>query len=241
MANVSSTLSREASILLTPFRTQNVPPPMSSYQLSLPDHRTPIHISFSRDRDVLAVLWDSGSIELWALHTRIGPGQGKVMDPQKVFSGAVKDAEFRQVVSWSGGEKEEIKLAILGSERCGMDVIVFMKFGDDGKVETDRKTMKMSGRNGRLVEYDHGVVWQARDGTLFNGMDFDFLVSLNFNLLRKLLPVIPLHLNQSNDFRNSVSHRRVSHRRASPNLLAYPIPISCMSAWRQIPILRLWL
>jgi elongator complex protein 1 len=73
-------------LLITPFRTQNTPPPMSSYTISLPS--TPVHVSVSNDEDALAVLLRDGRVQLWDLHTRLpGPkgsklrGGGKVAEP----------------------------------------------------------------------------------------------------------------------------------------------------------------
>ncbi|OBZ69677.1 Elongator complex protein 1 [Grifola frondosa] len=95
------------SLLLTPFRTQNVPPPMCAHVLSLSfpisslkssSTRTPVpvHASFSSVRDMLAVLWESGVVELFDLHTRLGPGRGKAMDPARIWAGivGVNDAEI---------------------------------------------------------------------------------------------------------------------------------------------------
>ncbi|RSH95270.1 hypothetical protein EHS25_000356 [Saitozyma podzolica] len=73
-------------LLITPFRTQNTPPPMSSCTISLPS--TPVHVSVSNDEDALAVLLRDGRVQLWDLHTRLpGPkgsklrGGGKVAEP----------------------------------------------------------------------------------------------------------------------------------------------------------------
>src|SRR5258707_14544479 len=88
-----------AVILLTPFRSQNVPPPMSSHQLSIfPEQSTscsmatvttPIYISFSSEDDTLGVLWEHGYVELWSLKIRLAPGNTKIMDPLKVWSGSI--------------------------------------------------------------------------------------------------------------------------------------------------------
>ncbi|KAI0061864.1 IkappaB kinase complex, IKAP component [Artomyces pyxidatus] len=139
-----------ASILLTPFRTQNVPPPMSSFQLSLqpPDsaaHRTlatPIHVSFSPSEDVVAVLWETGRFEIWKLATRIGPGRGPIMTPTKLGSGTIETLEvpssqrFRQISVWTSPalfETEGIfaRVALLGYSSEGSDVLRIVVLGHE--------------------------------------------------------------------------------------------------------------
>lgn len=80
-------------LLITPFRTQNVPPPMSSYHLDLP--RTPIHVSFSQHEDALVVLFEDGNAQVWDLDTKLPVGGssrlrggGKVADPKLRFEHA---------------------------------------------------------------------------------------------------------------------------------------------------------
>ncbi|KDQ56269.1 hypothetical protein JAAARDRAFT_36447 [Jaapia argillacea MUCL 33604] len=179
-------------ILLTPFRTQNVPPPMSSYQLSLNHHRVPIHFSFSSPSpsypspsEILAVLYESSYLELYALHTRLPQkkkkGGGKVMDPRVVWEGNVRfEGGCRQVLvsecdqGGEGGEggKGEGKMVvvILGAEG-GKDLVsviellegaeVESKGGKNGKEEGkwemgEKSEIRMSGVNGRLVPVGGG-------------------------------------------------------------------------------------
>jgi hypothetical protein len=96
------------------------------------------------------------------------------MDPLKISSGVAKGAEFRQVLSWSNGSEGEFRLALLGSERCGVDVVVFMDLRNETE-PMELQTVKMSGRNGRLVESNDSVTWQARNGTLFSSKNFPIL------------------------------------------------------------------
>ncbi|KLT46470.1 IkappaB kinase complex, IKAP component [Cutaneotrichosporon oleaginosum] len=56
-------------LLITPFRTQNTPPPMSSYTLSLPTQV--VHVSMSPSEDALAVLMTSGVVQVWDLATSL--------------------------------------------------------------------------------------------------------------------------------------------------------------------------
>lgn len=111
-------------LLITPFRTQNTPPPMSSYTISLPS--TPVHVSVSDEEDALAVLLRDGRVQLWDLHTRLpGPkgsklrGGGKVAEPVlrwekrlemegKVVKQVAMGEEGVAVLSWSqqGGKMD---------------------------------------------------------------------------------------------------------------------------------------
>lgn len=55
-----------SSILLTPFRHQNVPPPMSALSLPVPQSSgTPVHIAFATDADALFALSTDGTIDAW--------------------------------------------------------------------------------------------------------------------------------------------------------------------------------
>ncbi|ESK87867.1 pol ii transcription elongation factor [Moniliophthora roreri MCA 2997] len=163
-----------SSILLTPFRTQNVPPPMSSLQLSLADvvlphgSRIPIHLSFSAHSNTLGVLWETGYIELWALNTRLGPGRGKVMEPKRSFALHVKGSEsvleYRQIVLLDDQEYPEkpIYAALLGVGTSGSDHVVIVKC--DG--ESRFSSIPLGGRDGRLVSNGGVLVWQSTNGEL---------------------------------------------------------------------------
>ncbi|EIW65854.1 hypothetical protein TREMEDRAFT_46085 [Tremella mesenterica DSM 1558] len=60
-------------LLVTPFRTQITPPPMSSYTLQLPSQ--PVHVSFCSTQDTLAIVFRDGSVQVWDLGTRM-PDKG---------------------------------------------------------------------------------------------------------------------------------------------------------------------
>ncbi|WVR09089.1 hypothetical protein IAU60_006151 [Kwoniella sp. DSM 27419] len=90
-------------LLITPFRTQNTPPPMSSYQIALPS--VPVHVSMSDVDDSLAVLLSDGSVQVWDLNTRLPDsksgsrlrGGGKVADPKSSFSARVEGEQIQLV------------------------------------------------------------------------------------------------------------------------------------------------
>lgn len=115
---------------MTPFRSQNVPPPMSAYQISLPS--VPVHIAFSHTEDQLVTLYANGAHQIWDLNTRIPiagkRGGGAIAKPEVVRSGqlAGEAVEWRQVVITKYG-----KVAGLGRLQSDGDVIA----EEDGSVQ----------------------------------------------------------------------------------------------------------
>jgi len=169
----------QANIFLTPFRTQNIPPPMSSYRLSVPspgilvsDKRTPIHASFSPTEDVLAVLWEVGYVELWNLQTRIEPAGRKVMAPTLIWNGRIHSVQScRQIAVTTGGTYASYELlaqvTILGSDSNAKDIATVVELGKDSSVKTH--DIRLPYRNGRLIISDETMIWQGPDGQIFEG------------------------------------------------------------------------
>lgn len=171
-----------ANLLLTPFRTQNVPPPMSSYQLPLitpaskPDRqqhsRAPIHVSFSSSRDVLAVLHHQGLVQLWDLRTRLDPGRGKAIDPSKICDASLTNAltegsRARQVVlSSSKNEPDTLKVSILASDSEG-DYI--LHFSVSHSTPSSPGVVRLPGASGRLLYSSFRTFWQSISGEIFEG------------------------------------------------------------------------
>ncbi|KAK7472275.1 putative elongator complex protein 1 [Stygiomarasmius scandens] len=172
-----------SKLLLTPFRTQNVPPPMSSLELSLATSATrispsasriPVSVCFTAKSDCLGVLWEEGSLEIWNLHTRLGPGRGKVLEPQMTCSWTVdpvhaKDIHFRQIqLLDSKTEPGQISVILLGSGERGNDFLVFAT--SDGEKISGTTSLEMRSSNGRLLgtDFESGdrVVWQGPEGDL---------------------------------------------------------------------------
>ncbi|KAF8633329.1 hypothetical protein AX17_004501 [Amanita inopinata Kibby_2008] len=150
-----------ATILLTPFRTQNVPPPMSSHQLHLnPDlsavpivckSLTPMHVSFSSEGNSLVILWESGYVECWNLRTRLGPGPEKVMDPIKTCSGVIDDSihNWRQVAIQNLGTFMKASIIVSLGTSKGNDIISVAEIVDDG-IRLSRKR-ELATTNNRLI------------------------------------------------------------------------------------------
>ncbi|KAF8661467.1 hypothetical protein AX16_001304 [Volvariella volvacea WC 439] len=205
-----------SQILLTPFRTQNVPPPMSSAQLPLfiplgdeekkygkaRPWRMPIHSAFSNLDELLVVLWESGEFAVFDLETRLGPGPGKVMNPQWKWGGnlwevlsAEGDEVFlpRQVVvldGWTDGWQQDVVILGMGKEGDVVLVVapddkidMFRKPGEEKKNLQLKSRGNAPGRNGRLVQANAGVIaWQGSSGELFefDSMSEQFLPASKF-------------------------------------------------------------
>ncbi|THH29047.1 hypothetical protein EUX98_g5147 [Antrodiella citrinella] len=165
-----------ASILLTPFRTQNVPPPMSSHSLTVPDRSThydfrtkplpPVHVSFLSSKDVMFSLWESGHYEVTNLRTRLGPGKGKVMDPVTECFDPKQDSEewvHKQALAYGLDAEQSVALLQSNGER---DRITFTTL--TGKDVEPRQDVDMPGLNGRLVQGDSHLAWQSPNGEIFH-------------------------------------------------------------------------
>ncbi|KAM5537957.1 hypothetical protein V8D89_008433 [Ganoderma adspersum] len=170
-----------ASVLLTPFRMQNVPPPMSTHSLSLKLPSTtlpgilkrsavPIHAAFASATDLLAVLWEPGILEVFDLKTRLGPGRGKVIDPVSVWSGTVGEGaggSYRQVVfDQTVLEDNAIRLGILGSKSSNGDLTDAVSIVDILGGERKSTEVALPAHNGRLVPAQ-GIFWESPDGHLY--------------------------------------------------------------------------
>ncbi|KAF9075492.1 IkappaB kinase complex IKAP component [Rhodocollybia butyracea] len=150
-----------STALLTSFRTQNVPPPMSSTQLAA---HVPIHWHFLNSFDALGFLWEHGYVEIYDLHTRLVTGRGKADDALGL------DAPRSFIV------------VVLGSS-LESDVVTVIKF--DGEQLTETVPVIMSSCNGRLLSSSDAVLWEAKDGELFrvdaeSGTSTSFGGFLNF-------------------------------------------------------------
>ncbi|CCM05755.1 uncharacterized protein FIBRA_07987 [Fibroporia radiculosa] len=194
-----------SNILLTPFRTQNVPPPMASHTLFLSASTdlmsqtnlrvtVPLHTSFATTHDLLVLLWESGYAELFDLRTRLSPGRGKVMDPLTMWTGQAivagsegSSPTCRQVILLSDRHFEAqpngnaaVRLAILSNigNKCDVVHIITIEAGE----LAGRCAVEMPGLHGRLSHAGSTIVWQAADGTLYD---------VNFDACRELLARFP--------------------------------------------------
>ncbi|KAG9120672.1 hypothetical protein FRC07_003758, partial [Ceratobasidium sp. 392] len=113
------------SILVTPFKLQNVPPPMSSFKINLstienaPRRPPPVHLALSPNSHLLGLLFPDQEIQVWNLNLRIGP-KGKIAEPKLILSGpnsitkvvrprqlALSDTSITVLGSDKGNDKED--------------------------------------------------------------------------------------------------------------------------------------
>ncbi len=124
-------------------------------------------------------LWETGYIELTDLHTRLGPGPGKVMDPVKLWTGYTVENQtnkaYRQILALVSEEPSLLWLAVLGSENKpdGKDVISLVVLKEN-EVQ-GRSEVVLPQRNGRLIPSDDLLFWQAPDGEIFAGASSSML------------------------------------------------------------------
>jgi elongator complex protein 1 len=120
-------------LLITPFRTQNTPPPMASYTIGLPT--TPIHVAMSNTTDSLSVLYRNGLVQVWDLNTRVPDrkgsklrGGGKVAEPKLAWE---QTAQLDGLVGMSLAIGQEGQIAILASGAEGTKLITMANGQED--------------------------------------------------------------------------------------------------------------
>jgi elongator complex protein 1 len=144
---------------------------MSSYQLvfspqgpSVPKGTgVPIHVSFSSSEDSLAALWESGLIELWNLHTRIGPGRGGTMVPKLIWKGYMghhDTTHFREIGVWTAPHSLRTagavaRIAVLGYAREHTDVLRVIEVTLEHTIEVG--SIALDGIGWRFVASDDVV------------------------------------------------------------------------------------
>jgi elongator complex protein 1 len=85
---------------------------------------TPSHVAFSSREDILAALWETGYLELWNLNTRLEFGRGPVMMPDRLWSGSLDSAQFREISVRTNASGDNItRISALGFEKSGTDVL----------------------------------------------------------------------------------------------------------------------
>ncbi|KAG9116362.1 hypothetical protein FRC07_007460, partial [Ceratobasidium sp. 392] len=113
------------SILVTPFKLQNVPPPMSSFKINLsaienaPRRPPPVHLALSPNSHLLGLLFSDQEIQVWNLNLRTG-SKGKNAEPRLILSGpnsitkvvrprqlALSDTSITVLGSDKGSDKED--------------------------------------------------------------------------------------------------------------------------------------
>lgn len=183
-------ISYSDKILITPFRLQIVPPPMSSHELItspapslsplVPGVTTPIYITFSPEDDALGILWEHGYIELWLLKIRLQSGRGKVMDPSKKWSGWVAKyndsnrRRFRELaVKTLDSRKGSYLIAALGACIDMMDDHISVTTIEEGVVISN-DLIKLPERNSRLMTPFVPGMYEMHNGKIYTREIFVF-------------------------------------------------------------------
>ena len=124
------------NLLITPFRTQNTPPPMASYTITLP--ATPIHVAMSDTTDSLSILYRNGLVQVWDLNTRVPDrkgsklrGGGKVAEPKLAWE---QTAQMDGLVGMSLAIGQQGQVAVLASG-AGKTQIVNLANGQENAVQ----------------------------------------------------------------------------------------------------------
>ena len=126
---------------------------------------TPSHISLSSSEDVLAVLWETGYVELWNPSTRLAFGRGPVMTPELVWSGTLDGARFREICAWTNIPGVAIaRIAALGADNSGTDVLRVLDIRHEG---TDVLEAPLLGSLGWRLAVTEGAVLVHRNGKVY--------------------------------------------------------------------------
>ena len=127
-----------------------------------------MHVTFSSENDDLAILWESGYFEIWALHIKLSPGLGKILDPTRKFAQTqnVLGIRWRQIFLRSNGTSgKSFTVTILGTGSGDeTDTVAITSVEDDASTTID---FQLPYRNCRLVTGSVVDMFQTSDGELF--------------------------------------------------------------------------
>ncbi|ELU39450.1 pol II transcription elongation factor [Rhizoctonia solani AG-1 IA] len=150
-----------SSILITPFKLQNVPPPMSSFKIDINSIATPSHLAFSADSRSLAMVRADNSAQIWDLAIRTGT-KGKIAQPKVTWEGALINGDSRtnDLVCPRQITLSESSVIVLGSSRDGFhDIVNITSIGD-----SESATLQVP-RFGRLIGDSY---YQDGAGQIYN-------------------------------------------------------------------------
>ncbi|KAL8292997.1 hypothetical protein RQP46_000691 [Phenoliferia psychrophenolica] len=136
------------TVLLTPFRVVNIPPPMSATSLaSSRPTRVPVHIAFSPISGSIVVLYPDAFVEVWSWDLPLGVGLGKA-------NGVVDPPTLRRAFSAAQGGMEDVYARQQGSR--------LLLVGPDGET----RSVEVPGGATRVVASDDGFLLQDQDGMI---------------------------------------------------------------------------
>lgn len=176
-----------ASTLVTPFRTQNVPPPYSTSKIlaSSPSSPAtassrptppPIHMAFSPVSDLSAQLFPTGEINLRQIETKLAkgvPGRPQVIGEPLCLQ-LMASVKGRQIAVNGEGE-----VAVLGwNVEQGRDGL-WIHPGKKGEGEQEWKDVRVGGSGaGKLIGLDKEFVFESREGEMALVEEVDDFLSL---------------------------------------------------------------
>jgi hypothetical protein len=97
------------------------------------------------------------------------------MDPKLEYGHVINCGGcFRQISFFQGGQ-----VAILGQTRPSLDIVYVRYEGDHDTVTP----VTLPGKNGRLVTADEALIWQARDGQLFESESSQYVIEALMEIL----------------------------------------------------------
>ncbi|QRV80523.1 Pol II transcription elongation factor [Ceratobasidium sp. AG-Ba] len=131
------------ALLVTPFKLQNVPPPMSSFKVALGNSPPPVHMALSSDSRLLGLLFPTLEVQVWELGLRTGM-RGKIAEPKVIWSSPLTHglARPRQVVV----SAEQVM--VLGSDSTNqqLDIIQTLPISQSSGLVPVAVTVSPSGR-----------------------------------------------------------------------------------------------
>ncbi|KAK8843352.1 hypothetical protein IAR55_007009 [Kwoniella newhampshirensis] len=226
-------------LLITPFRTQNTPPPMSSYHLSLPS--TPVHVSLSHTEDSAALLFSDGLVQVWDLNTRLPDpksgsrlrGGGKVAEPKLRYGSTLGLTQGQKSVHKQITMGPKGKAAIIswiekeGENGCRVNIVSENKDDEEElDVENDVERLLWTAEGELLV---FGADGHLTSVAAERPLDLDFCprptslaLSPSTSLLFALSPTSKLHLSSLDPFSSSTAiASSVTSFTLTPDFLIY--------------------
>ena len=159
-------------LLFTPFRYQNIPPPMSSLSLRDSLGQTAVHATFSANEDLLAALMPDGHVNVWTWPF----GKGNKSSTCHVARLALPQTSpeehiYQQVVVTGSSASKNLRIYALLWSKSACAAQLFSAFLHVGNADPslDGETLiPLSSSVNRLIAATDGVRLQGSDGTLMD-------------------------------------------------------------------------
>jgi elongator complex protein 1 len=163
------------NLLITPFRLQNVPPPSAAHTLQLSEQATPpIHLAISSSGERLVSLQrdlsarQANTLCLWQLNPRRIPGRGKILNPKLSSSHSASVSRPYQVLITECTD-DDLLVSVLGYNSGGGGSVIIYRVTNSAWTEELSMACEANGRLMQSGDRDSILVWQSKEGGLFNG------------------------------------------------------------------------